>query len=110
MSKRSQAELGATSSGLRLADYPVGSAQSRAAARRLADARTRSESDGKLGWLADRIRAARMKARTGEMCDSLSAIDGWHGSNGERRPDCLLERIRKARERVGRTFSPETMR
>jgi hypothetical protein len=41
-----QKALGATDSGLRLSHYPVGSAQSRAAARALLDSRRVAEGEG----------------------------------------------------------------
>jgi hypothetical protein len=46
MSKRSIMPLRATDSGLRLAEYPLGTRQSRAAARALLEARKLSEDDG----------------------------------------------------------------
>jgi hypothetical protein len=44
--KGAQKPLGATDSGLRLSHYPVGSAQSRAAARALLDKRREAEGEG----------------------------------------------------------------
>jgi hypothetical protein len=46
MSKRSVAPLGATDSGLRLAEYALGSGRSRAAARALLNARRTSQGEG----------------------------------------------------------------
>jgi hypothetical protein len=48
MPRRSTAHLGATGSGLRLSDYPLGSPRSRAAARAFLDARKAVEGEGTL--------------------------------------------------------------
>jgi hypothetical protein len=46
MKQGTQKGLGATESGLRLSDYPLGSRQSRAAARALLGARRRAQGEG----------------------------------------------------------------
>jgi hypothetical protein len=59
--------------------------------------------DGKpvnLDGLAERLRAARLKDQAGGSLGSLPASQGGQNSGGERRADCLAERIRRARERV----------
>ena len=64
--------LGATDSGLRLSDYPLGSAQSRAAVRALLAARQESEAEE--GWdkpldctgLAESLNAARQRRESGQ--------------------------------------------
>jgi RecB family exonuclease len=48
MPKRSIARLGATGSGLRLSDYPLGSPQSRAAARAFLEAQKAAQGEGTL--------------------------------------------------------------
>jgi hypothetical protein len=104
--------------------FPLGSPQSRAAARSLLAERKASKEeqlrfqavsmlDGSPlnldGW-AETIRAARMRNRAGELPAALPQSEDGQESNGERRADCLSERIRKARERVGWAQGPETMR
>lgn len=109
-----QGPLSATNSGPRPGGFPLGSAQSRAAARSLLAARKASDEDeirfqvvsildGKpvnLDGLAERLRAARLKDQAGGSLGSLPASQGGQNSGGERRADCLAERIRRARERV----------
>ena len=114
VNKGTRARLGATDSGARPGCFPLGSALSRAAARALLVSRESEEVryqaaasilDGKpvnLSGLADVIRAGRMKCRDGESPDMLPAIEGGRDRGEERRPDCLAERIRLARERVAR--------
>lgn len=74
MSKRSPAPLGATDSTVRPGEYPLGSAQSRAAARAMLEGRKADELrfeavsilDGSrlhCDGLAEAIHAARMRAR-----------------------------------------------
>jgi hypothetical protein len=112
--KGSQEFLRATKSGLRPGVFPLGSAQSRAAARSLLAARKASEEDetrfqccsimdGKpvnFDGLAETIRLARMRDHTGELPALNSEEDGCEdhseGIWGER----LRERMRMARERV----------
>lgn len=65
--KRTEARLGATDSGLRPGCFPVGSAQSRAAARSLVNARKESEAEEEwdkefdLTGLAECLAAARQR-------------------------------------------------
>ena len=102
--------------------FPLGSAQSRAAARAMLEARQESEEgfrvqcysivDGKpvnLDGLADSIRAARMKDQTGILPLSLPASEDGQDSSGGRRANCLTERIRMARERATRAQDPVSM-
>ena len=116
----SQKPLGATDSGLRLSDYPLGSRESRAAARAMLVARNadelrfevRSIVDGSrvnLDGLADTIRAARMRDRNGNIPAPIPANEASQQTNRGGSADCLLERIRKARERVKRMQGPEAM-
>jgi len=79
-------------------NFPLGSAQSRAAARSLLAARKRSEAGkpGNLEGLAETIREVRMRHRTG----ANPALVGGQESIG--RADCLSERIKRARERVAK--------
>jgi hypothetical protein len=108
--------LGATDSGLKPSAYPLGSWQSRAAARAMLVARKADELrfeavsilDGSrlnLDGLAEALRAARMRNRAGELPAALPATGG---SDGRRRADCLSERIARARERARRMQDPET--
>src|ERR1017187_188542 len=122
VNKGSQGRLGATDSSPRPGCFSLGSAQSRAAARAMLVTRKASEEDGlrfqvvsavdglpvNFDRLAETIRAARMRNRTGELPASLPESEDGQESNGERRADCLSERIRKARERVGWAQGPET--
>lgn len=88
-------------------NYGLGSAQSRAAARAMLVARemsARSSADSTKG-LAEVIHAARMRAR-GE----VAGVQVTRVDTRVRRPDCLAERIRQARERVTRAQGPETLR
>jgi hypothetical protein len=55
-----------------------------------------------LDGLADRLRAAIKKHEAGESPDSLSASEGGQYSGGERRANCLEERMRRAQERLER--------
>jgi len=111
--KGSQGRLGATDSGPRPGGFPLGSAQSRAAARALLAAREREEDglrfvvrsvvDGKpvnLDGLAERLRAARRRIDAEEGTASTPANEGGQDYGGEGRADCLEERIRRAWERV----------
>jgi hypothetical protein len=113
-SKGSQGTLGATDSDVRPGGFPLGSAQSRAAARALLEARKAKDEalqfqvvslvDGKtvnLDGLAHRIRAARQWPDSeSDLIESHAIGGGQDGSEG-RRMDCLAERMRRARERVG---------
>jgi hypothetical protein len=120
VNKGTQGRLGATDSGIRPGCFPLGSAQSRAAARAMLEARKANEGlsfrvvsivDGKpvnFDGLADAIRAARMNTQAGESPASLPAIEGGQDGSGGRRTDCLSERVRKARERVTRAQGPVT--
>ena len=63
-----------------------------------------------LDGLAEELRAARMRGRADGLPASLPESEDRQGSNGGRGADCLSERIRKARERVGWAQGPETMR
>src|ERR1700722_13272028 len=100
--KGSQGSLGATYSAPRPGRFPLGSAQSRAAARALLEARQSEEIhfqtvsilDGKpvnLDGLADTIRAARLRHRPVSSSGTEEGPDQIEG----RRPDSLEERIRK---------------
>lgn len=113
ISKGTQARLGATVAGPRPGGFPLGSVQSRAAARALLVARRANEEqlrfrvvsvlDGKpvnLDGLAERLRAARMRLDAEEGISPLPAIDGGQATGAGRRTDCLEERMRRARERV----------
>lgn len=115
--------LPATDSGPRPGAFPLGSAQSRAAARSLLAARKASEDDemrfqtvsildGKpanLNGLAETIRAARMGDQAGEWpgldARGYGSEDHSEGTWEER----LAESIRRARERVARAQGPEAM-
>jgi hypothetical protein len=88
-------------------NYELGSAQSRAGARALLVARemsARNSADSTKG-LTEVIHAARMRAR-GE----VAGVEVKQLDDRARRPDCLAERIRQARERVIRAHGPETLR
>ncbi len=111
----------ATDLGPRPRCFPLGSAQSRAAARALLVAREREEVryqvvsilDGKpanLDGLAELIRAARMKHETGESTDSLPGSERGRERGRGGATDCLAERLRRAEERVARTQAPEATR
>jgi hypothetical protein len=91
--------------------FPLGSAQSRAAARSLLAARKRSEADkpGNLSWLAETIRAGRMRAAGEESPAPFPVGESGRDGYGERRTDCLSDRISRARERVRRAQDTETM-
>jgi hypothetical protein len=121
VNKGTQGRLGATDSGIRPGCFPLGSAQSRAAARAMLEARKADAGmlnfqvvsilDGKpvnFDGLAGAIRAARMKTQGGESPASLPAIEGGQDTGREGRTDCLSERVRKARERVTRAQGPVT--
>jgi hypothetical protein len=113
--KGSQGRLGATDSGARPGRFPLGSAQSRAEARALLEARDSEEVryqtvsilDGKpvnLDGLAETIRAARLRHGPG----SSSATEGGPDRIEGGRPDSLEERIRKAKERVSKWKDQES--
>lgn len=119
--KGAQGRLGATDSGPRPGSFPLGSAQSRAAARALLVARESEEMrfqtvsvvDGSrvnLDGLADSIREARMKIQAGGVSDSLPPIDGGQDFSRGRQADCLSDRIRRARERVERMQGRDSTR
>jgi hypothetical protein len=112
--KGAQGRRFATDSGVRPGRFPVGSAQSRAAARALLVARKESEDDqrfqvvyradgsvSEMRGLAEVIRAGRLRLDAGEGTASLPIDEGGQYFNGRRQTDCLAERIRRARERVG---------
>jgi hypothetical protein len=84
--------------------FPMGSPQSRAAAR-LPVGSTRSEMDGahlSIDGLAERLRAARIRYDAWESPVPVTAIEGGEENNGRGRADCLEERMRRAEERVRR--------
>jgi hypothetical protein len=122
--KGSQGPLPATDSGMRPGCFPLGSAQSRAAARSLLEARKASEDeqgfeiitksivDGKrvnFDGIAETIRAARMRDQSGELpgpdAKEYDGEDHSEGAWGDR----LAERMKRARERVVQARGPETM-
>ena len=98
---------------MRPGNYPLGSAQSRAAARSLLAARKASEGDEvrfevrsivdgtriNFDGLAEQLREARLKSYSEGSSPSLPACEGGQESNGRRLADSLSERIGKARER-----------
>jgi hypothetical protein len=119
-----QGRLGATDSCPRPGVFPIGSAQSRAAARSLLATRraregeqgfrfvTRSILDGKrvnFDGIAETIRAARMRDQAGELPawdeKEFGGEDHSEGAWG----DCLMERMKRARERVAQARGLETM-
>lgn len=125
ISKGAQGRLGATVQGPRPGGFPVGSAQSRAAARALLVARkadeekqsfrvvTRSIVDGSrvsFDGLAECIRAGRLKLQGKEGTASSPAVESGQDSGGERRADCLSERIKRARNRPGLSEAPDSTR
>ena len=107
-SKALQRPLVATDSGLRPGCFPIGSPQSRAAARALLAARKRNERRVEVGsvvngrvnldGLAEVLRAARLRNEAGSAASASVGEDHdeW------RRAGCLEERIRRAWERVER--------
>ena len=113
--KATREPLGATDSGPRPGGFPVGSVQSRAAARVMLVARKASENELRfqvvsvvtgervsLDGLADQIKAARLRiGAIGEQAAPPACQSGQDFSVG-RQEDCLAERIRRARERVER--------
>lgn len=114
--KAFQQGLGATDGMPRAGNFKLGSAQSRAAARAMLEARNAGELrfqvvsvvDGSrvnLGGLAEVIHAGRMRAGAG-----VSGVDVAREDKRVRRPDCLADRIRQARERVSgmQAQAPET--
>ena len=122
-SKGAQGQLGATESGPRPGRFPLGSAQSRAAARALLVARKADEaeqgfqvvyrSDGSVSeirGLAEVVRASRMKGQAGEFPVSLPVIEGGKDYRGGGQSNCLRERIKMARERVARMQSQDSTR
>ena len=113
--RRPQARLGATLSGPRPGCFPLGSAQSKAAARALLVARKASEEELRfkvvsivngsrvnLDGLADRIKSA-FKNQGGELPDSLPAREDERESNEGAWGECLSERIKAGRERIAQT-------
>ena len=111
-SKGPQGRLGATNPGPRPGGFPLGSAQSRAAARALLAAREANEEqlrvqcvsvvDGRpvyLDGLAERLNAARKRIEAGELADAPLESGDERESEGtwEER---LEERMRQGRERV----------
>ena len=106
--KALQRGLGATDGMPRAGNFKLGSAESRAAARAMLEARNAGELrfqvvsvvDGsrvKLDALAEVIHAGRMRAAA-----AISGVEFVQEDKRERRPDCLAERIREGRERVRR--------
>ena len=99
---------------MRPGNYPLGSAQSRAAARSLLAARNASQGkelrfevrsivDGariNFDGLAEQLRVARRKGHAGELSPSLPACEGAQQPDQRTLADSLSERIRKARERA----------
>jgi hypothetical protein len=120
--KGAEGPLGATNSGPRPGSFPLGSAQSRAAARAMLVARDSEEQfrvqcysivDGQpinFDGLAEAIRAARMKDQAREFPVSLPAIEGGQDYSGGGQADCLAKRIRGARERVARAQALDSTR
>lgn len=120
----SQRQQGATESGPRLGRFPIGSAQSRAAARALLVARyakDREEAGLKVIYqeggsvreirgLADALNAARMAHETGESSEFLSQSEPSQNYIRGGHEECLAERIRRARERVARMQTPDDTR
>lgn|SRR6185312_12478098 len=97
---------------MRPGNYALGSPQSRAAARSVLSERKTSKTDDppwNLDGLADIIHAARMRLRAGELPPSLPGTESRQQSNGGERLDCLSERMRMARERVGRAQGSQTI-
>jgi hypothetical protein len=99
----------------------LGSAHSRAAARSLLAARRASEDelrfrvvsvvDGRpvnLDGLAEGLRAARLRLDAEEGTASIPANEGGQDSSGGSWEECLAERIRRARERVGWAQAPDS--
>jgi hypothetical protein len=88
-------------------NYALGSTQSRAAARAMLIEREMSAGDSgdSTKGLAEVIHAARMRVRGERSGEQVT-----QAYNRVRRPDCLAERIRQARERVTRAQSRETLR
>lgn len=125
ISKGAQGRLVATDLGLRPGRFPLGSPQSRAAARSLLAARrvseeehgfrfvTKSILDGKplrLEGLAERIRAARLKCQNGELPESPEVDNSGSDQSEGTWEDCLRERIRMARERVAEMSDRDSIR
>jgi hypothetical protein len=114
--KGAQGFLHATDSDPRPGCLPLGSAQSRAAARALLTARKASEEDeiclqtgsildGKpvnFNGLAETIRAARRREQDAELPASDAGEDSGENHSEVTWEERLAERIRKARERVAR--------
>jgi hypothetical protein len=121
--KGTQGQLGATDSSPRPGCFPVGSAQSRAAARAMLVARREAEKGGirfvvrsivdgspvNLDGLADRLRAARLRLDIEEGTASIQANESGQERSGGSWEECLAERIRKARERVERAQGPDSI-
>ena len=120
--KGDQWQLGATESSPRPGAFPVGSTQSRAAARAMLERWKANEELGfrvvsiadrkrvNLDGLAEQLSAAIKNHESGASSDSLPAIESGQDRRGERRADCLSERIRTARERVERTQALDSIR
>jgi len=111
MSKRTTPRLGATDAGVMPGEYPLGSTQSRAAARAMLEARKAGELrfeavsilDGSrlnCDGLAEVIRKVRMTGRAGEPPASSPACGGGLEGREGRRPECLSDRIKMARQRA----------
>jgi hypothetical protein len=123
-SKGQQGRLVATDAGVRPGGFPLGSAQSRAAARAMLAARkaseegphfqvvTRSIVDGSrlnLDGLAERLGAALKRNEAGQLTDAPPERAGGRKSEGtwEER---LEERMRRGRERVAAAEALDGMR
>jgi hypothetical protein len=102
---------------------PVGSAQSRAAARAMLMARDANKEefsiqsysvvDGKpvnLDGLAETIRAARMRIDVGGEQSTLPANESSQDFSTGRQADCLSERMRRAEERLARAQALDSTR
>jgi hypothetical protein len=120
--KGDQRQLGATDSGPRPGRFPLGSVQSRAAARAMLEARDANKEefsvqsysvvDGKpvdFDGLAETIRAARMRIDVGGEQGALPANEGGQDFDRGMQADCLRERMRRAEERLARARGPVTM-
>jgi hypothetical protein len=115
--------LAATDSSPRPGAFALGSAESRAAARAILEARKASEDelrfevrsivDGErinLDGLAETIRAARIRIDAGGEQAALPTIEDGQDFSRGRQADCLAERIRRARERVERMQGRDSTR
>jgi hypothetical protein len=121
--KGDQRRLGATDSGPRPGGFPIGSAQSRAAARAMLMARDANKEefsvqsysvvDGKpvnFDGLAETIRAARMRIDVGGEQAALPANEAGQDFDRGRQADCLRERMRRAEDRLARAQGRGTIR